>query len=122
AEESYRLAQEIYSRIGSELGRANVFSGLGDVYRFQGQYAQAEDSYKLAQEVYTRIGNNLGLANTQRGLGHLARSQERRTEAAEFYRRAMEVFSAIGRSADKDDCAQWLNIVINDLEGSSETS
>ncbi|KAG9003061.1 hypothetical protein FRB90_011257 [Tulasnella sp. 427] len=122
AEESNKLALEIYMRIGSELGRANALKGLGDVYRCQDKYAQAEESYKLAQEVYTRIGDNLGLANTQRGFGHLARSQGTNTEAAEFFRLAMKVFSSIGRSADKDDCAQWLNVVINDLEGSLETS
>ncbi|KAG9006823.1 hypothetical protein FRB90_009726 [Tulasnella sp. 427] len=122
AEELYKLAEEIYMRIGSELGRANALMGLGDVYRFQGKYTQAEESYKLAQEVYTRIDDNLGLANTERNLGHLARSQGRNTEAAEFYRRATEVFSSIGRSADKDDCALCLTVVINDLEGSSETS
>ncbi|KAG8917105.1 hypothetical protein FRC01_002663, partial [Tulasnella sp. 417] len=96
AVETYAQAQDIYSRIGDDRGRASAILSLGQAHYIQYKFADAEAAYAQAQQIFTRINNDLGLANTTRALGEVYRHQSKFAEAEAAYAQAQEVYIRLG--------------------------
>ncbi|KAG8894297.1 hypothetical protein FRC01_013048 [Tulasnella sp. 417] len=96
---SYSGALEIFTRIGDEIGRADVLCAIASVHLVRCKYAEATSPYSEALEIFTRLGDNdgrdmalCGKADTLIGIGGIHFSQGRRPEALSSY---LEAITAI---------------------------
>ncbi|KIO24061.1 hypothetical protein M407DRAFT_26501 [Tulasnella calospora MUT 4182] len=96
AEDSFKEAQEISSRIGSSLGVANSLNGLGKLYHHQSKYHEAEVAFNNARAIHSQIGNDLGIANALENLGDNYHAQSKEREAEKAFNNAREIQSRIG--------------------------
>ncbi|KIO19003.1 hypothetical protein M407DRAFT_246330 [Tulasnella calospora MUT 4182] len=55
AEESYTRAQELYARIGNDLGRADTLRYLGHLHRQQARKMESAQFYAQARDLYSQI-------------------------------------------------------------------
>ncbi|KAG9029506.1 hypothetical protein FS837_003539, partial [Tulasnella sp. UAMH 9824] len=97
-EKAFKVSHEIYSRIGNELGAANVLAGLGESYNARSRYQEAEKLFAASHEIHSRIGNHLGAANALAGLGENYNTQSRNQEADTAFKEAYDIHSRIGNN------------------------
>ncbi|KIO24576.1 hypothetical protein M407DRAFT_26002 [Tulasnella calospora MUT 4182] len=96
AEKVFRVAREIHSRNGNDLGAANVQIGLGEVYSAWWRCRDAEKAFMEAYEIHSRIGNDRGAGNALLGLGDIYDAQSKYSEAEQVFKEAHEIHSRIG--------------------------
>ncbi|KIO21742.1 hypothetical protein M407DRAFT_28668 [Tulasnella calospora MUT 4182] len=111
AEESYNHSLAIYTSIGNNLGRSNVWEGLGDIHLARSNPAEAEESYNQALAIFRRIGNTLGQANALYGLGRVHQARSNHAKAEESLREALILYTSIGHSLGQANTLQGLGSI-----------
>ncbi|KAG9026647.1 hypothetical protein FS837_004540, partial [Tulasnella sp. UAMH 9824] len=89
AEQAFREAHKMHSRIGHNLGAANALTGLGEVYRARSEYQKAEQTFEEAHRIYSRIGNDQDAVRALHCLGNLCFAQFRYQDMETFYCKAV---------------------------------
>ncbi|HET7700033.1 MAG TPA: adenylate/guanylate cyclase domain-containing protein [Candidatus Limnocylindria bacterium] len=96
AEQYYRESLEIYDRRSDAIGRANVHSNLGVVYRRMGRWDDALRELAASLELRHRIGDPWGIGTTHNNIGEVHRSRGELAPAIAAYERALAVWTPIG--------------------------
>ena len=87
---------DLYRASGARVGEANVYAGLADLERADGNYPEADTLYHQALDTYTAINMPFNIALALQRLGHTAKAVENPTQAREYYQQALDIFTAIG--------------------------
>lgn len=96
AEEAYRAALEICTRIGDNANAAPLHNNLGNLFFYTGRAQGAESEWRTTLEVSLRLGSRRGAALAETNLAQLAILDRSGEQAREGLRRAKEGFEAVG--------------------------
>jgi CHAT domain-containing protein len=98
--EHYRLALEIYQRLGMELEAGRTLSGSLQALIYLGRYDEAYTAAQTAYDIFSRHGDRLRLARLDNNMANILYRQDRFAEALSLYRRAYATFAEIGEPQD----------------------
>lgn len=101
AEDSQRLAHDLYRKYGDGIGQATTLSDLGSCQYATGDYAAAADSFADALELYRYHGDLGGEGETLNKTGELLLASTDPERAGADFEKALDIATEIGSPPQK---------------------
>jgi tetratricopeptide (TPR) repeat protein len=95
--------------------RSTLLVDLGDMLRYQGQYAPAKQAYEEAQQIATNSNDQRGEAIAMTQLGSLALAQKDYEGALKKFYAARDLFDTLGERALKATVLHQMGVASSDL-------
>jgi tetratricopeptide (TPR) repeat protein len=97
--EALRHAIDLLERVGDQLGVAMAYNNIGEVYRAQGEYAQALEWYGKSVAITEKLGDQAGLAPTYNNIGFVYKARGEYDQALEWYGKSATITEKLGDQA-----------------------
>ncbi|MFI0931783.1 ATP-binding protein [Streptomyces sp. NPDC021019] len=96
AEETLRLALDLYRTLENPLGQANALNMLGNAQQITGRGSEAVELQQKALALHEQLENRLGQAISLFGLGRIKQATGDYSGAAELHLRALSLYRQTG--------------------------
>jgi tetratricopeptide (TPR) repeat protein len=92
----YKQALTIYEKLGDSQGVASVYTGLGILYSYLGQYDEGENHFEKSLSLSRETKDRSGEANALNNLGNVWKARCRYEKAVDYYEKSLAIKREIG--------------------------